>query len=334
MSEHHHKMGDSDLRAAAALVACDPDQLDSDYGYDEDVDSDAAGFDSEDEGAYGAQIDACQSAAAGGSESEVEDDWDQHPFTVASDDDEEIDSDEADGGGEHGGTGATTTAPAPQVVPQKLRKLALAALVLAAAVGWLGRTRGWRSFCVTGNGYGAKLACGAVFGANRTLQSVLDAELVFPPVKYGRRFAVDEARRCLTVSGIDLPFGGGGGGGGHATTACWQGHRLGCHITSIDGTSTAPAGARGAWATALPPSLTEAPPAAAGPHGGGDRPWPLGDAPVDDTGAARLAAEARVDMTALRAHVDAHFGDGRLHARAFVLLVDGVPVYVRSLLTY
>lgn len=37
-------MGDSDLRAAAALVACDPDQLDSDYGYDEDVDSDAAGL--------------------------------------------------------------------------------------------------------------------------------------------------------------------------------------------------------------------------------------------------------------------------------------------------
>jgi len=56
------------------------------------------------------------------------------------------------------------------------------------------------------------------------------------------------------------------------------------------------------------------------------REWPLGD--VQD--ASRLAAaSARVDLPALRRAVDAHFDDTRLHARAFLLLVDGQVVFER-----
>jgi len=159
-----------------------------------------------------------------------------------------------------------------------------------------------QAFDEVGNGYGARLACGAVLGAGRSLESVLGAELVFPPVKFGRTFTVDRAAGCVTVRAW-WPWAA------EASTACYRSHRLGCHIMP-----------RGSSADMypLPPMSPELDTAALE--------WPLGD--KQDAGSL-AAASARVDLRALKATVDAHFEDSRLHARAFLLLVDGQIVFER-----
>ena len=198
---------------------------------------------------------------------------------------------------------------------------AIAAALAAFAYWYVHHSVGWRSFAHTGNGYAAKLACGAVFGADRSLRSVLDAELVFPPAKYGRRFEVDDERRCITVFGT-WPTDRRGR---HHTTACWRGHRLGCHITEIDGASTAPGPL-----FPVPPELALDDTAAAAAARASSSPaaWPLGDNTGPSLGPAVLA-RGRVDLEALEKHVALHFADARLHARAVILVVDGQIVFER-----
>lgn len=143
---------------------------------------------------------------------------------------------------------------------------------------------------------------------------------------------MDEEKKCLTVYGT-WPTNARGK---HHTTACWRGHRLGCHITEIDGasTSTAPDGAL----YAVSPGLRlddDAGGPGGGASGGGGGPdsaantgWPLGDkVGTPAAGAALATARGRVDLEALEKHVDSHFADARLHTRAVLLLVDGQVVF-------
>ena len=68
-------------------------------------------------------------------------------------------------------------------------RLATHLLVAALFVAW---ARAWitlvaprlREATDIGLAYGAKLGCSIVFVANRSLASALDAESVFPPIKY------------------------------------------------------------------------------------------------------------------------------------------------------
>ena len=140
-----------------------------------------------------------------------------------------------------------------------------------------------------------------LLGANRSLDSVVNAELKFPPVKYGRTFTVDHDAGCVTVKGFtDAP----------AATACYRSHRLGCHLMPRDIDSDSPN-----TMYKLPHMTAEEDTQAQS-----EKEWPLGDVPVVSR---QTAAAARVDLPALQRAVDAHFEDTRLHARAFLLLVDG-----------
>mmetsp|Transcript_22845 Transcript_22845/g.27967 ORF Transcript_22845/g.27967 Transcript_22845/m.27967 type:complete len:93 (+) Transcript_22845:83-361(+) len=47
------------------------------------------------------------------------------------------------------------------------------------------------------NGYGAKVGCSVVFVGERTLQSAIDAELTFPPVRFFTSLKVDPENKCV-----------------------------------------------------------------------------------------------------------------------------------------
>jgi CubicO group peptidase (beta-lactamase class C family) len=158
----------------------------------------------------------------------------------------------------------------------------------------------WQSFDQTGNGYGSKLACGAVFGAGRSLEHVLSAELTFPPVKYGREFTLDMDSRCVSVQGR-WPFAS------PARKACFRSHRLGCHLIPLESKNSSYQLTNldtEDWGESSLDNL--------------DEDWPLGNL---------AAAKARVNLEALDRAVGTHFADTRLHARAFILIVDGQIVY-------
>jgi len=74
------------------------------------------------------------------------------------------------------------------------------------------------------NGYGAHLACTIVFGANRDLQTALDAEFVVPPIKYGRSFDIDKQTKCVSAHFFTWL---------RQTTVsdryCFRSEELGCH---------------------------------------------------------------------------------------------------------
>ena len=71
-------------------------------------------------------------------------------------------------------------------------------------------------------GYGAKLGCSIVFVSGRTLQSALDAEFVFPPIKYAVTFQVDQVGRCVTAAARLSST---------TRTACWKSRRGACWST-------------------------------------------------------------------------------------------------------
>lgn len=135
-----------------------------------------------------------------------------------------------------------------------------------------------------------------MLGAGRSLESVLRAELVFPPVKFGRTFTVDRKKGCVTVQAW-WPEAA------PAATAWYRSHRLGCLLL--------PHGSSSDSVYPLPPMSPEEDTQA--------REWPLGDT-FEAT--RHAAAAARVDLPALQLAVDAHFADTKLYARAFLLLVD------------
>lgn len=155
-----------------------------------------------------------------------------------------------------------------------------------------------KAFDRTGNGYGARLACSAVFGSNRSLESVLSAELTFPPVKFGRKFTLDENARCIHVQ-AKWPWAAEG------ALACHRSHRLGCHLLAQNGISYDLPG------ISDEPNFEKAE-------------WPIGD----QQNQSRLKqAQARVDYESLERVVDEHFSNKQLHARALLLIVDGEIVY-------
>ena len=163
------------------------------------------------------------------------------------------------------------------------------------------------AFDKIGNGYGSKLACGAVFGAGRTLESVLDAELTFPPAKYGRSFDVDNEKRCITVQG-KWPFAS------PAATSCYHSHRLGCFLLPRNGEDyelpDAPVEDLDELLSKTNPKLNFE--------------WPLGNS---EHSKRTVSSKTKVNLPALQKIADEHFGNTELHARALLLTIDGEVVF-------
>lgn len=152
------------------------------------------------------------------------------------------------------------------------------------------------------NGYGAKLACSAVFVSLRPLQSVIDAELVFPPIRYVTTLTVNHTTKCVTASNWLS----------EDRLACWKSARLGCSLVSEGAPSIV--------------SIVEdpAPPMAAHPdHPQADALWPYGSR-VDTS---RQGEEFEgVDFETIDALVKEHFADS-LNARAFLIVRHGRIIY-------
>lgn len=148
----------------------------------------------------------------------------------------------------------------------------------------------------TGNGYGAKIACSLVFVANRSLQSVLDAELTFPPVRFLSSLATDG--KCVTASWRFWP---------QTRTACWKSRELGCSLVFEGYTPEVPPAQEAAenWAR-------------------GEEAWPRGDR-VDQQLVRKAQEGVRLDE--LGKVIQAHFNDTRLHARAVLVIRSGQIIY-------
>jgi hypothetical protein len=150
----------------------------------------------------------------------------------------------------------------------------------------------------TGNGYGAKIACSLVFVANRSLQSALDAELTFPPIRFVSSLSVQG--QCVTASWRFWP---------QTRTACWKSKELGCSLV-FEG-----------FPPEIPPSPKNLPEDNWAQQ---EEAWPRGDS-IDQAAVER--AQAGVKLEELARVVQEHFNDTRLHARAVLVVRSGQIIY-------
>ena len=86
----------------------------------------------------------------------------------------------------------------------------------------------------TGNAYAGHLVCSVMFGTSRSLESVLSAELTFPPLRYGRKFDINYTTSCVKTT-----WNADRSDPQRHVTYCWRHDRLGCQrhvegkVTSI-----------------------------------------------------------------------------------------------------
>lgn len=178
-----------------------------------------------------------------------------------------------------------------------LRRTALLVVALSVLVGVFLKRDIFVLVADTSNGYAAKVACSLVFVANRTLQSALDAELTFPPVRFLSSLTAEN--KCVTASWRFWP---------QTRTACWKSKELGCSL-AFEGNA--------------PPSLPSLPvPSSHWPTK--EEAWPRGD--VLELQAVSKAKEG-VQMEELARAVQSHFNDTRLHARAVLVVRKGQIIY-------
>ena len=161
------------------------------------------------------------------------------------------------------------------------------------------------------NGYGAKLSCSQVFLANRTQASMDSVELLFPPIIFGSSFTVDYESKCVVGSYRFNPK--------IFQTACYRNRQLGCVL--MNGRTASPLSKySNLWAPTIEGSSCSA-------EEDPSLPWPWGGASPPSSSLA--SALDGVDLSAIDALASAHFAHTSLHARAFLLVRDGVLIYER-----
>ncbi len=161
------------------------------------------------------------------------------------------------------------------------------------------------------NGYGARVACSAVFVSGRALEDEM-TRFTFPPIRFVSRLQVDYGKKCVTAFARLAP---------HLwTKACWKSRRFGCTLDSVDDGFIAQ---ELSSAQHVPINYNQLE-AELDKKGGGGFPiethFPLGE--KIDTIAQQKVRES-IDFPRLSSAVEAHFNDTRLHARAFLLVKDG-----------
>ena len=131
----------------------------------------------------------------------------------------------------------------------------------------------------TGNAFAARLACSIVFGAHRQLESAVNhGELYIWGL--GRNFSIDRQCSCVTTNWIFKQS--------YSSRACFQGHRLGCHLMQENSSSCKP-----------PDTQNFA-------RGQNIVSW--------------KKSSKGLDTSRLEEIVGAHFADSRLASRAFLLI--------------
>eukprot|EP00941_MAST-03F_sp_MAST-3F-sp1_P002350 g2350.t1 len=153
-----------------------------------------------------------------------------------------------------------------------------------------------RAFFV-GAGYGAKIACSIVYVGQRNLESALEAELKFPPIKYLYTISHDERNKCVSASFFS-----------YSRTACFRSATVGCSLTWPPLTTIFinPFSPQDLISTPAPRSKL----------------WPVGDSVL-----LSQTSTDEIDWNRLNAVVDNHFNDSRLKARALLIVKNGKIVF-------
>tara|TARA_B100000795_G_scaffold268690_1_gene256220 strand:- start:431 stop:1918 length:1488 start_codon:yes stop_codon:yes gene_type:complete len=105
--------------------------------------------------------------------------------------------------------------------------ISVSVILIAILITYLAHLARNDSLTEAGNSFAAHVSCTILFGTDRDLNTAKQAEFVFPPIIYGRRFNIDKESRCVTASFVlrqDV-----------STTYCFTSERLGC---SRQGTHT------------------------------------------------------------------------------------------------
>ena len=101
--------------------------------------------------------------------------------------------------------------------------VAAAAVAVAAVLQFVFYSPSMAILTDTGNAYAGHLVCSVMFGTPRSLDSVLSAELTFPPLRYGRQFQVNRTSGCVKTTWSVDPSDPQ-----RHVTYCWRHDRLGC----------------------------------------------------------------------------------------------------------
>ena len=110
--------------------------------------------------------------------------------------------------------------------------LALTAVAVACALWFVQHSTSMIILTDIGNAYAGHLVCSVVFGTKRSLDSVLSAELTFPPLRYGRQIHINRTSRCVETSWSADPSKES-----RSVTYCWLHERLGCQ-RMVEGTTS------------------------------------------------------------------------------------------------